>query len=100
MSVHVSSVKSYLAVFVALMVFTALTVWVAFFDLGVFSNVVALAIAVTKAVLVILFFMHVSHSTRLTKLTVVGGFFWLLLLFTFTLGDYVTRNWFLGVPGK
>ena len=100
MSVHVSSIKSYLAVFLALLVLTALTVWVAFFDLGAFSNVAALGIAVLKATLVVLFFMHVRHSTRLTKLTVAGGLFWLLLLFAITIGDYLTRNWFLGVPGK
>ena len=100
MSVHVSSKTSYFLVFLALMVLTALTVWVAFFDLGPWSNVVALGIAVTKATLVVLFFMHVAHSTRLTKLVVAGGFFWLLILFVFTLNDYLTRTSFLGVPGK
>jgi cytochrome c oxidase subunit 4 len=99
MAVHVSPIRTYLGVFLALMVGTALTVWAAFFDLGPLSDVVALAIAVTKATLVILFFMHVAHSTRLTKLVVAGGFFWLLLLFLFTLADYLNRGW-LGVPGK
>ena len=99
MSVHVSPVRVYLLVFLALMLGTAITVWVAFFDLGALNNVVALVIAVTKATLVILFFMHVAHSTRLTKLVVAGGFFWLLLLFLFTLSDYFARGW-LGVPGK
>jgi cytochrome c oxidase subunit IV len=100
MSVHVTPVRTYIAVFCALLVLTGLTVWVAFFNLGAFNNVAALGIAVVKASLVVLFFMHVRTSTRLTKLVVVGGVFWLLLLFAFTLGDYLTRNTFLGVPGK
>jgi cytochrome c oxidase subunit 4 len=95
----VSPVRVYVLVFLALVVGTAATVAAAFQDLGVLNNVVALAIAVAKATLVILFFMHVAHSTRLTKLVVVGGFFWLLLLFLFTLSDYLNRDW-LGVPGK
>ena len=100
MSVHVSSVKSYVAVFLALLALTALTVWVAFFNLGAFNNVAALGIAVLKATLVVLFFMHVRYSTRLTKLVVTSGVFWLFLLFAFTMADYLTRNSFLGVPGK
>jgi cytochrome c oxidase subunit 4 len=99
MAVHVSPLRTYFLVFLALMAGTAVTVWVAFFDLGALNNVAALAIAVVKASLVVLFFMHVAHSTRLTKLVVVGGFFWLLLLFLFTLADYMNRGW-LGVPGK
>lgn len=102
MSEHVTSIRVYLAVFLGLMVFTAVTVWVAFLDLGVFNNIAALAIAVVKATLVVLFFMHVAHSSRLSKLVVVGGFLWLLLLFGLTLADYVSRD-FLGnqspVPG-
>lgn len=99
MAVHVAPLRTYFLVFLALMVGTAITVWVAFFDLGALNNVVALSIAVVKASLVVLFFMHVAHSTRLTKLVVVGGFFWLLLMFLFTLADYMNRGW-LGVPGK
>ena len=99
MSVHVSSVKSYVGVFLALMILTAVTVWVAFVDLGALNNLVAMGIAVTKAVLVVLFFMHVIHQSKLIKLVVASGFFWLLLLFVFTLSDYFTRGW-LGVPGK
>lgn len=100
MSVHVASKTTYFLIFAALMVLTALTVWVAFFDLGAWSNIVAMAIATVKATLVVLFFMHVYHGTRLTKLVVVAGFFWLLILFTFTLNDYWTRDTFLGVLGK
>ena len=99
MSVHVSSKLTYWVVFLALMVLTGVTVWVAFMDLGALNNVVAMAIAVCKAVLVVWFFMHVKYAGRLVRLVVVSGFFWLLLLFLFTLSDYFTRGW-LGPLGK
>ncbi len=99
MSAHISPLRTYLGIFFSLLFLTAVTVWVAFFDLGAFSNIVAMAIAITKATLVILFFMHLKYSTRLTKMLVVSGFFWLALLFLFTLADYFNRGW-LGVPGK
>jgi len=99
MSEHVDSVKIYALVFGALIVATVLTTAVAFVDLGPFSVVVALAIAVCKMLLVALFFMHVRHSTRLTKLVVVGGLLWLGILLAFTLADFGTRNW-IGVPGR
>jgi cytochrome c oxidase subunit 4 len=99
MSVHVSSVRLYVAVFLALMAFTALTIWAAFIDLGPLNNLVALGIAVTKAVLVILYFMHVRTSTRLTAIVVASGFFWLAVLLVLTYSDYATRG-LLGVPGK
>jgi cytochrome c oxidase subunit IV len=101
MAEHVSSRKIYFLVFGALLVLTYLTWQVAQFDLGPLNDVVALAVAVTKAALVILFFMHVAHSTRLTKLTVVASFFWLLILIGITLTDYLTRpavDAFRGVP--
>ncbi len=99
MSVHVSPVKTYLAIFAALMVGTAMTVVAAFQDFGQMNDVIALTIAVTKATLVVLFFMHVKYSTKLTTVVVVTGVFFLLVLFAFTLSDYVSRGW-LGVPGK
>jgi cytochrome c oxidase subunit 4 len=83
----------YYAVFAALIVGTALTVVAAFFDMGAFNNVVMLAIACAKALLVILFFMHVRWSTRLTWLVVASGFFWLLILFGLTMTDYLSRGW-------
>ncbi len=92
MSEHVTSVKVYLAVFAALMVLTAVTVGVAFIHLGAFNDVVALAIAVVKATLVVLFFMHVYHSTKLTKVVVVAGFLWLAILIALTMSDYLTRG--------
>ena len=73
---------------------------VAKLDLGVLNDVVALGIAVTKAMLVILFFMHVRYSTRLTALTAIGGFLWLAILIGLTLADYVGRGAIMPVPGK
>ena len=90
---HVVPVKTYLTIFAALMAFTAITVAVAFVDLGPFNNVVMLGIAVTKAVLVVLFFMHVRYSTRLIPLVAAGGFLWLLILFGLTMSDYLSRGW-------
>jgi cytochrome c oxidase subunit 4 len=66
---------------------------VARIDLGRFNTIVALTIAVTKAILVVLFFMHIRYSTRLTKLVVVGGFVWLALLIGLTMLDVTTRTW-------
>jgi cytochrome c oxidase subunit 4 len=96
---HVDSVKTYAIVLIALLCLTVMTTLVAFVDLGNFSVVVALAIAVTKMLLVALFFMHVRYSTRLTKLVIVGGLLWLAILLLLTLSDFFTRGW-LGTPGK
>lgn len=93
---HVAPLKLYYSVFAALMVGTVLTVVVAFFDLGPLNNVVMLGIAVAKALLVVLFFMHVRWSTKLTWVVAGAGFFWLLILFTLTLADYMSRGWIAG----
>ncbi len=93
MSEHVTSPTVYIAIFLALMVLTAVTVWVAFQDLGPLNDIVALTIAVSKASLVILYFMHVRYSTPFTKLVVVSGFLWLIFLIAITLSDYLTRGW-------
>jgi len=98
MSGHVSPKGTYYTIFISLMVLTAITVAVAFINLGPFNFPVALSIAIVKATLVILFFMHVKYSSRLTKLTVGTGFFFLLVLFTLTLTDYLTRGWLTGSP--
>jgi cytochrome c oxidase subunit 4 len=90
---HVESVKLYVSIFLALMALTAITTAVAFLDLGPFNTPVALAVAVTKALLVTLFFMHVRHSTTLTKIVVFGGTFWLALLIGITMVDYGSRGW-------
>ncbi len=107
MSEHTPSRKVYFLVFGALMVLTAATVGVSRLDLGWANDVVALTIAVTKALLVILFFMHVRHSTRMTVITALSGFFWLAILIFLTLNDYSTRYTpqragpaFLEAPGK
>jgi len=99
MSVHIESKRNYLLVFGALLVLTALTTWVAYFDFGAWNNVIAMGIAVLKASLVVLIFMHVRHSTPLTKLVVVGALLWLVFMVVLTMGDYTTRG-LLGVLGK
>jgi cytochrome c oxidase subunit 4 len=91
--------KIYFLVFTALVIGTVVTYLVAFVDLDkLFGNhvhglnpIVALVIACTKATLVILFFMHVRYSSKLTMITVCAGFFWLLILITLSLSDYLTR---------
>jgi cytochrome c oxidase subunit IV len=93
---HVAPKSMYYMVFAALIVGTLLTYGVALIDLGVFNNIVMLGIAITKALLVILFFMHVRWSTRLTWVVAGAGFFWLLILFTITMTDYMTRGWVAG----
>jgi cytochrome c oxidase subunit 4 len=90
---HVDSVKTYAIVWIVLLILTAVTTEVAYIDLGAFSVVVALTIAVCKMLLVALFFMHVRHSTKLTKLVVLGGLLWLLILISLTLTDFATRSW-------
>jgi cytochrome c oxidase subunit IV len=90
---HVVPVKLYFAVFAALMAFTAITVAVAYLDLGPLNNVVMLTIAVTKATLVVLYFMHVRYATRMIPVVVLAAVLWLLILFGFTMSDYLTRGW-------
>ena len=95
----ITPVSVYVRTFLALLVFTALTVWAAHQEFGIFNTFVALAIAVTKASLVVIFFMGVRHNTPLTKVVAVAGFLWLLILFVMGMSDYLTRGW-LGVPGR
>jgi cytochrome c oxidase subunit 4 len=90
---HIVTPKVYGIVFATLLIGTAITVAAAFKDMGIFNPVVALAIACTKAVIVILFFMHVKYQSKLVKLTVAAGFFTFLVLITMTLSDYVSRAW-------
>jgi len=101
---HIVSPAIYGLILVALLIFTGLTVAASFVDLGqmrlfdtgftlYWNPVVALAIACTKMTLVVLFFMHVKYSTKLTKLTVLSGFFIFLALIGMTLSDYVSRAW-------
>ncbi len=93
MTHHVVAVRTYFFIFVALLLLTGATTAVAFENLGPLNTVAALAIAVTKALLVILFFMHVRSSGPMTRIVIVAGFLWLVILLTLTLSDYLTRPW-------
>jgi cytochrome c oxidase subunit IV len=90
---HVVPVSTYLGVFVALLIATALTTWIAFQDLGKWNVIVALTIAVCKATLVVLFFMHAKYNKGLSRIVLIGAIFWLGIMITFTLSDELTRTW-------
>ncbi len=90
---HIVTPFQYALVFATLLIGTAITVGAAYVDLKVFNPIIALAIACFKAVVVILFFMHVKFQSRLIKMTVAAGFFTFLVLITMTLSDYVSRAW-------
>jgi cytochrome c oxidase subunit 4 len=96
---HVTTVRLYVTVFASLLVFTFITVVVASYDFGFLNTAVALGIACTKASLVIWFFMGVRFNTSLTKVVVLSGFVWLLILFGLGMSDYLSRAW-IGVPGR
>ena len=93
MSQHVVSKKIYFAVFATLIVLTLVTIEVSMIDLGKINTVAALTIAVCKATLVILYFMHVRYSSRLTWIVVACGFFWLVIMIALTMSDYLSRPW-------
>src|SRR5262249_18461715 len=96
---HIDSVKTYALILVTLLILTIATALVATIDLGPLNIVVALGIAVTKMLLVVLFFMHVRFSPLLTPLVLIGGMLWLAILLTFAFADFATRGW-LGTPGR
>ena len=89
---HITSPWVYLAVFVALVIGTILTVWVAFHDFGMWNKPIALGIAVIKSTLVVLFFMHVRNSGRLTVAVITVALAMLSILLAFTASDYLTRG--------
>jgi cytochrome c oxidase subunit 4 len=93
---HVAPKSLYYTIFLALLVGTGITVAVAFVDLGPLNNVVMLSIACAKALLVVLFFMHVRWSTRLTWVVAASGFVWLMIMFSLTMADYLSRGWVQG----
>ena len=94
MSEHIVYPRVYVAIFLALLVGTILTAWVAFFNFpGPLNAVVALTIAVLKASLVVLYFMHVRYSGRLIWLVILAALVWLAIMFAITLSDYWTRTW-------
>ena len=95
MSEHIVPIRVYAGVFLALMASTTLTVFAAFHDFPwQFNTVIALTIAVIKATLVVLYFMHVRYSSRLIWVIVASALFWLAILFALTFSDYWTRGWF------
>jgi cytochrome c oxidase subunit 4 len=96
---HVVSWKVYIAVFMALAVLTVVTVWVTGHDFGPFNLVVALGIAVTKATLVVLYFMHARYSPRLTGVVIASSIVFLVILVFLILTDYLSRPWPLVAAG-
>ena len=93
MSEHIVPPKTYLTVWAVLLVLLAATVGLAYVPLGPLHVVAAVGIAFAKAILIMLFFMHVKYKHRLITVFVCAGFFWLAIMFTLTLGDYLTRRW-------
>ena len=94
MSEHIVSVRIYFVIFLVLLVGTALTVWAGFRDFpGPLNVIVALTIASIKATLVLLYFMHLRYSARLTWVIFLSALFWMGLLFALTFSDYWTRQW-------
>lgn len=98
MSGHIAPKSMYFSIFGALMVLTVLTVAVTYVHLGAFNLAVAMAIAVTKGMLVISFFMHVKYGPKVVKVTAGIGFFFLIIMVMFTMSDYLSRG-HMGLPG-
>ena len=92
MSEKIVPKRVYFTIFALLLLFTFITVWVASRDWGPYNTIIALTIAVTKALLVALWFMHIKYSNRLTQIVVASGLFWLVIMVALTLFDYKTRT--------
>jgi cytochrome c oxidase subunit 4 len=90
---HVTPLSVYFGIFGALMALTAITVGVAWVNLGSLNILVALGVALVKASLVVLYFMHLKYSSKLTWIVVASGLFWMMILFGITMADYLTRGW-------
>ena len=99
MNQHIMPVRTNVLVFVALLVLLFITVGAAYLPLGRWHFPIAMTVAVAKAVLIVLFFMHLLHCHRLTVVVSVAGFLWLGIMIALTLSDYLSRNW-LRIPGK
>jgi cytochrome c oxidase subunit 4 len=99
MSAHVLPKSIYYGIFGSLMVLTVLTVAAATVNLGSANFPIAIGIAITKATLVVLFFMHVKYSSRMTKMVVGVAIFFLLTMLGLTMTDYATRGWYAGPNG-
>ncbi len=93
MSTHIMPLRGYMGVFALLMVLLVVTVAAAFVDFGSYATAVALGIAATKAVFIVLYFMDVKQSPRTIWVCALAGFFWLAILLTLTLSDYLSRGW-------
>lgn len=94
MSEHIVPLRIYVTIFLALLVGTTLTVWAGLHDFpGKLNLIIALTIAVIKATLVVLYFMHVRYSSRLIWVVFTSALFWLVILFALTFSDYWTRCW-------
>lgn len=96
---HVVPVSIYVMVFIGLMLGTGLTTAVAYIDLGKWNTVVALAIAVCKMLLVVLFFMHVKYIRSLSRIVIIAAFFWLGIMIALSLSDELTRRWEMNPAG-
>jgi cytochrome c oxidase subunit IV len=90
---HVPSKGVYFIIFALLLLLTGLTVGARQIDLGMLNAPIAMTIAIAKTVLVVLYFMHLRYSTRLTWVVVLGACLWLAVLFVLTLNDYLSRGW-------
>jgi cytochrome c oxidase subunit 4 len=85
--------RTYFGIFLALLVLTAVTVAVATVNLGAWNTVVMLTVASAKALLVVLYFMHLRWTERLSQVVLLGGLFWLFVLVAITMADYISRAW-------
>lgn len=90
---HVVPPVIYYGIWATLMVLTLVTVLASFAELGPFNIVIALLIATIKGTLVVLFFMHLRYSTKLTMVAVIAALFWLFIMFSLTMTDYLSRHW-------
>jgi cytochrome c oxidase subunit IV len=99
MNQHIASIRSYVAVFVALLLLLFATVAAAYLPMGPLHFPVAMAIAAAKAVLIVLIFMHALHSHRFTVVVCAASLLWLAIMLALTLSDYHSRGW-LDIPGK
>jgi len=97
MSEPITSVKTFVSVWIGLLIFTGITVAVAYLNLGAFSVVVALCIATFKSLLVALFFMEARYSPAITKIVMVAGLLWLLIMLLLSLTDFASRTWSHGL---
>ena len=99
MSRPIIPARTYLFTWGSLLGLTLLTSLLGFIDMGQFSVIVAVLIAAMKASLIVAFFMHALYESKLVWVVLAGGVIWFLILFSLTLGDYITRGW-LPVPGR